>query len=400
MATRDSTAVAILTPGDLEHSGGIGRAIGYVVDAWRRNGNGPAVSLIDTRGPAHIAFAPAYFAAALWKLSRHGELDLLHLNLSSRGSTVRKLIVAVWARASGVPYLIHLHGSRFDRFYRGLPRPARRLVRAMFAGAAQILVLGESWKSFVVDEVGADPAKIAIVYNGVPAPALTRRAAAESGPCHLLFLGRLGARKGTPELIAALADPALATVDWRATIAGDGEVESFRMLASAKGVAERIAFPGWVDRSGVDRLLAAADILVLPSHEEGLPVAVIEALANGIAVVTTPVGALPEVLCDGETALLVAPGDAGALAVALRRLIADPRLRQSIGAAGAEVYRRHFRVEDVAERILALYGCALGAGSVAADAAMLAADDVAQGQEQRAQPRVLPQALPAKLARQ
>jgi glycosyltransferase involved in cell wall biosynthesis len=393
----------MLTPGDLEHSGGIGRAIGYVVDAWQRSGDGPAVALIDTRGPAHIVFAPVYFAAALWQLrrmARRGELDLLHLNLSSRGSTVRKLIVAAWARAFGVPYLIHLHGSRFDRFYRGLPRLAQRLVRSMFAGAAQIIVLGERWKNFVVAEIGADPAKIAIVYNGVPAPPRTPRAGAESASCHVLFLGRLGARKGTPELIAALADPALATLAWRATIAGDGDIESFRMLASTKGVAARIAFPGWVDRGGVDRLLAAADILVLPSHEEGLPVAVIEALANGIAVVTTPVGALPEVLCDGETALLIAPGDAAGLAQALRRLIADPLLRQRIGGAGAAVYRRHFRVEDVAERILALYRRVLGVGSVAADAATLAADDVAQGQEQRTQPRVLPQALPAKLARQ
>jgi glycosyltransferase involved in cell wall biosynthesis len=402
MERRDSIAVALLTPGDLDHSGGIGRAIGYVVDAWRRGGHAPAFFLIDTRGPAHIALAPGYFAAALWKLwrlMRRGELDLLHLNLSSRGSTLRKLIVARWAHACRIPYLIHLHGSRFDRFYRGLPRPGQRLVRAMFASAVQIIVLGESWKKFVVDEVGADPAKIAIVYNGVPAPALPRCGTAAGAPCHVLFLGRLGARKGTPELIAALADPTLAALPWRATIAGDGEVDRFRALPTENAIADRIAFPGWVDRGGVDRLLAEADILVLPSYEEGLPVAIIEALANGIAVVATPVGALPEILRDGETALLVGPGDTAGLAAALRRLIVDPALRQRIGAAGAAVYRRHFRVEDVAERILALYRRALGIGSVAVGDAMVSADEVAQRQEQRTQSRVPPQPLPAKLAR-
>ncbi|HEX4192314.1 MAG TPA: glycosyltransferase family 4 protein [Stellaceae bacterium] len=392
--------IAILTPGDVEHSGGIGRAIGYVVDAWKRSSDGPTLAWLDTRGPAHIALAPVYFAKALWRLwrmQRRGELALLHVNLSSRGSTARKFVICTLARAIGAPYLIHLHGSRFDRFYRGLPKPAQRAVRRMFAGAARTVVLGERWKRFVVSEIGVDPAKVTIVYNGVPAPALARKAAVPGEPCHVLFLGRLGARKGTPELVAALAAPALAALPWRATLAGDGEIESFRAMAAEKGIAERVAFPGWVDRSGVDRLLAEADILVLPSHEEGLPVAVIEALANEIAVVTTPVGALPEVLSDGETALLVEPGDAVALAVALQRLVADPALRTRIGTAGAEVYRKNFRIEDVAMSIRAIYDRVL-AGSVALDPA-LAAESVAPGPEQRSQPRILPQPLPAKLAR-
>ena len=350
--------VCILCPGDLEHAGGIGRMLGYLLQAWQHSDDAPPVRLIDTRGPRHIAFAPLYFALALAQitgLAARGRIALLHVNLASRGSALRKLIVCGLARILRIPVVIHLHGAQFDIFFRGLPAPGQRAVRWMFGTAERVIVLGEAWRSFVVSEVGVPGSRVEIIYNGVPAPRRVRSRREPSAPLQILFLGRLGARKGVPELLAALASPEVRRLPWHATLAGDGEVEFFGHEAARLGLAGRVRFTGWVDQQKVGELLAAADIFVLPSHQEGLPVAVLEALANEVAVVTTPVGALPEILEDGQSALIVAPGKADQLAAALQRLIADSALRERIAAGGHAVFRQKFDVARIARAFSGVY---------------------------------------------
>src|SRR5690606_27648404 len=112
----------------------------------------------------------------------------------------------------------------------------------------------------------------------------------------LLFLGRLGPRKGVPDLLAALAGPRMHALNWRALLAGDGPLDSYRAEVRAKGLAGHVDILGWQSASQTAALCRSADILVLPSHAEGLAMAVIEGLAHGLAVVTTPVGAHPEVI--------------------------------------------------------------------------------------------------------
>ena len=143
------------------------------------------------------------------------------------------------------------------------------------------------------------------------------------GLCHILFLGHLSARKGVPDLLRALARPELLARRWHVTLAGGGPIAEFQRLAQDLGVGDRVDFPGWLDASHVQALCADADVLVLPSHAEGLAMAVLEGLANGLAVITTPVGAHPEVIEPEVSGLLIAPGDVEALSNALVRVIDD-----------------------------------------------------------------------------
>jgi glycosyltransferase involved in cell wall biosynthesis len=164
---------------------------------------------------------------------------------------------------------------------------------------------------------------------------------------HILFLGRLGDRKGVPQLGEALHRMA-AMPAWRATIAGDGEVEASRRKAVEYGLADRVDIPGWCDAKRVAELISTADILVLPSFSENLPLSVVEGMASGLAIVATPVGAVEDIIADGETGLLVQPGDVDGLTEALTRLVDDPALRQRLGTAALAFHREKLDVEPFA----------------------------------------------------
>ena len=312
---------------------------------------------IDTRGSRHIALSPLYFVAAIAKLAwlaACGEVDLIHANVSARGSTLRKLQVAALARALRLPLIVHLHDGRFDQFYSELPAFGRRAVRRMFTSAARVVVLSESWQSFAVQHLGVVPARIEIVCNGVPRPSSLARPQ-YAGPLRLLFLGRLWEAKGVADLLEALARPGVAALSWQATLAGDGDPAPYQRQADALGLADRIAFPGWQDRSGVDRLLDQADVLVLPSHVEGLPMVVLEALARRVPVVATRVGSIPEYLVHGQSAMLVKPRDVDGLSEALLAVIQSPQLRAALAAQGEAVFRRHFDIATTAKAVASLY---------------------------------------------
>ncbi len=360
----------MLAGGGVAHtSGGVGTLMLYLMDEWGKQAGGPRVRVIDTRGQGGAAGGIARFAAAIAGVGFLGaarRIDVVHAHMTTRGSVVRKSVLCQLAMALDVPVIMHMHGADFFAFYRRQPRVFQAAIRALLRRCRHVIVLGQAWRDFLVTELGVSAGRIAIVPNGVPSPALGRRVRPDRPP-ELLFLGRLGARKGVPELIEALAAPALRARDWHATIAGDGDAAPFRAAVQAHGLDGRVELPGWTDRTTTARMLAGADMLLLPSHHEALPIAVLEALAQGVAVITTPVGSVPEFLEDGVNALLVPPGDVGALAGAIIRLLDDPPERERLGMAGRRVFALRLDVAVMAMRVAQLYREACAPACVAAD---------------------------------
>ncbi|WP_043771201.1 glycosyltransferase family 4 protein [Roseivivax isoporae] len=330
--------------GGTEQGGGIGRLVEHVVVSRETT---LAHRAVDTRGPRfHPVGSILPFARAIRTIvadALNPRPTLQHLHVAGRGSTVRKTVLATVARIVGQPYVLHLHDYDYASDLDRRPRWQRAAVASAFRNAAAVIALGRRDAATLADRLGVAPERLTVLRNCVPVPPET--APATSGAtARILFLGTLGARKGVPELVAALAHPAMRTQTWRATLAGDGAVDQFRAEVARRGLADRVRLPGWVGSEETARLRADADILVLPSHAEGFAMAVIEGLAHGLAVVTTRVGAHDEVLVDGENCLLVAPGDVDGLAGALARLAGDPALRQRLGEAGRALYARHFRL--------------------------------------------------------
>ncbi|MCO5090848.1 glycosyltransferase family 4 protein [Bosea sp. (in: a-proteobacteria)] len=331
--------VLVATPSGIAGQGGIDRMMAALKQEFERQGIADIdLRFLTSRGSGHVAFSVFHtlgFCLRMLAARLAGRADVVHLNLSVAGSTYRKMAIAACARLLSIPYVLHLHGGEYPLFWKDDDGFLSRRIRSLFEHAAQVIVLGRVWQAFVA---GRAPGvrEIAIVPNAAAIPTLAHSGGGDR--VHILFLGRLSAGKGVPELCEALSR--LRTrADWRATIAGDGDVAGTGASLAALGIAERVALPGWVAPDAVAALIATADILVLPSFVENLPLSVIEGMAAGLAVVATPVGAVEDIVTDGQSGLLVAPGDVGGLTAALERLVDDPPLRARLGAAALAVHR-------------------------------------------------------------
>jgi glycosyltransferase involved in cell wall biosynthesis len=351
--------VLVSVPSGVSGQGGIDRMMGALKQELERQDRDDIdVRFLASRGSGHVALALFHtlnFCGRIMASRLARKVDVVHLNVSSDGSTYRKLIIAACARLMGIPYVVHLHSGRYPEFWTADNRLLNRLIRHMFGRAKRIIVLGRIWRKFVESRAPEVSSTISIIHNASAAPALKHVGGGDVP--HILFLGRITPLKGIPQLFEALESirdlPA-----WRLTLAGDGDVDAARARAHDLDLSSRVHCPGWVGADEVSLLLSTADILVLPSFVENLPVSVIEGMANGLAVVTTPVGAVEDIVTDGESGLIVPIGDARALANALRRLIEDRELRKQLGAAAMAVHRERLAVPSFADAIYSVWKAA------------------------------------------
>jgi glycosyltransferase involved in cell wall biosynthesis len=196
-----------------------------------------------------------------------------------------------------------------------------------------------------------DPAKLAIVPNGVPIPATA--SIVQRTPPRLAIVGRVVEQKQHMVLLEACALLKRRGVDWRLDIVGTKEgrfCDVVEARIAALGLAGQVHWKGFVaDR---DRLYGDVDILAAPAVDEPFGLTVAEAGAYGLPVVAARSGAFPELIEDGRTGLLFAPGDAADLARSLERLVVDADLRRRLGAAGRARMASTFTVDAMAERFL------------------------------------------------
>ncbi len=298
-----------------------------------------------------LALASARLAVA----RARGRLAGLHLHVDAERSLVGGAMLARIARRLGVPVLVHLHAGDLRGAYARLSPRHQQVVRRALRHADGCLVAGPVARSTAVDLLHLRPERVRALAAGVPPLALSRHDRVDGRPFHLVYAGPIDAGHGVRVLLEALASPALADRSWRATLAGDGEVDASRDVVRRLRLGERIELTGPLKREAVHALLADADALVVPSFDAALPAVLLEALSAGVPVICTPVGELGEVLADGETALFVAQGHAGALASAIAALQDDPALAQRLSTAGLGLYARRFSLTAHATRMLQLY---------------------------------------------
>jgi glycosyltransferase involved in cell wall biosynthesis len=310
----------------------------------------------NTTLPARLMLALRTYAECLWMLLR-GQVVLIHAHAAMRGSFWRKSVFVALGRLFGVPVLLHLHGSETVKFFEGLPAPLRWVVRTVLESATRVIVLSPTWKAFV--DGFAPRAKVTVLPNYVKVPGVSptaRRSMDAGNLVKILFLGAVGRRKGVYPLIEAFAKArAVLPCPVSLQIGGDGEIAQCRALAERLQVASNVEFLGWVGAAERDTLLKDADIFVLPSLNEGLPMSLLEAMAAGLPVISTRVGGIPDLVTDGENGLLVDAGDVDALADAIVRMTTNAAERRAIAERGYVHVAKFYSEDVVVPRLEGLY---------------------------------------------
>jgi len=294
-----------------------------------------------------LAFAGRRTARFVWLL-RRSRPDCVLLFTAIGSSLVEKGMMAWLARLVGVPALMFPRGGQLIDQARNTI--SRVWIRWAFGGARKVLCQGPAWQRFAVDTLGFSADDAPIISNWTASVRLLaigrgRSICPVGQPVRLLFLGWLEREKGIFELLEACTRlvPAHA---FTLAIVGRGHAESAaREFVAARGLSDRVRFLGWVQGQDQENILKESDVLVLPSWVEGLPNAMIEAMAAGLAVVVSAVGNVPDVITDGVEALLVSPKDVSGLERVMTRVILDAELRLALVERGHRFAAENFAVE-------------------------------------------------------
>ncbi|CAN5611769.1 glycosyltransferase family 4 protein [soil metagenome] len=288
---------------------------------------------VSTHDEGSVIHRLRVFAASVGLLTRRliGGADLVHLHVAEKGSVFRKILLLLLAKAFRKPVIMHTHGCEFHTFHDGLPGWLRYWVDTALRQADCFIVLSESWKDYYLTHCDLNPDRVIVLPNPVEIPASIPDRSASS-VTRFVFLGRIGQRKGAFDLLQAFANlPADCLPQAQLTLAGDGELEKAGELIKQLNIEGYVELPGWIDLEQHNQLLGDADVFILPSYNEGLPMAMLEAMAWGLPVISTPVGGIPEVIVSGENGYLADPGDIKALSAAMQSLVEDDALRLAMG---------------------------------------------------------------------
>jgi len=294
--------------------------------------------------PGRDALAAVQLLAALRRLRP----DVLSLHSSKAGALGRAVAPLLrlgvlytphgWAFATGVP-------ERDARRYRRIERLLARL-------PGTIVNVCEAERDLALSAGVGRAERHVVIHNGMPERPELPLAEPQRAPPHVVMVARFEPQKDHGTLLRAAAQ--LTAVPWTLTLVGDGPLRAgVESLARSLGIAERVRFAGAL--TDVAPLLARAQAFALTTRWEGFPRSILEAMRAGLPVLASTVGGVHEAVQDGETGLVVAPGDVDATATALARLLRDPALRGRLGAAGRARYLASFTFDRMAAATLPLY---------------------------------------------
>ena len=272
--------------------------------------------------------------------------DIVHIHLSTTVSANRKYIFYKIARLFRKKVVVHLHcGSQLSDIWNSK-------YEDMFTNSDMCLALSNSIKDMIVARTGRID-NVRVVYN--PSPSGVELSDQEQRGKTILFAATLYREKGYLDLIEAFAQFAPKYPDWKLVLAGNGNQEEGIGKAESLGVGDSVKFLGWVKGADKDRVFCSASIFCLPSYAEGFPMAVLDAWAYGVPVVTTPVGGVPDIVVDGENGLLFNPGDVSELAKKLQLLIEDKSLRTKLSRESLRLARTTFNSDTIANQLANIY---------------------------------------------
>jgi glycosyltransferase involved in cell wall biosynthesis len=282
--------------------------------------------------------APAAFVRA----------DIIHVHLAGEISLLRKVPMLALAKALRRLLIVHVHACSEESLFIKTPRWAWRY---SLHAADRVIALSPSWEKAIRRHVAG--ARVIVVPNPVRSFLPPTRRCRMSA--RVLYVGKLEPRKGYDTLIRAAA---LVLNEFPQTdfwFAGHGQMDAAQSQAEHYGVSSHIHLLGWVTAVELEQIYSDVDLFCLPSHNEGVPMSMLEAMSHSLPVVCTPVGGIPDIIEDGTTGLLVNPESSDSVAEGILRLLRDSELALSIAQAGRTKVEAMCSLDAVSAQMTAIY---------------------------------------------
>ena len=286
-----------------------------------------------------IYFLFAYLKIVI--LAIRGKISVAYLHTAEKGSFYRKAIIVRTLKKMGIPTIMHHHAAEFEAFYSNLSEKGKKYVNDTLTLTDINVVLSKSLISMITQK--APNANVKVLYNAVKC--YPNKPYNKNGKT-VLFLGRLGKRKGVYDLLQVIVklDKKIDS-DIKFALCGDGEIEEVKVKVKELGIEHRISYVGWIDGEQKATFLSDTIINVLPSYNEGLPMTILETMAYGIPNISTSIASIPEVLMDGSNGFLIIPGDVEALEKKLEKLLNDNELRYKFSEESWKLINDKFALE-------------------------------------------------------
>lgn len=285
---------------------------------------------------------------------RKNRPDIVHIHSSFGPSFYRKLPFIYMAYQKKIPVINHIHGADFDSFYLKASPAKKSLIAKMYNKCQMLIALSDEWRERLALIVPREKIRILENYCQIP-QAIDREKTKQ-----ILFMGEIGGRKGSFDVPVVLEKAFTKAGKTQVVMAGDGEIVKVKELLEQVKLSDTVSFPGWVRGNEKDSLLRTSGIFLFPSYNEGMPMAVLEAMAYGMAIVTTNVGGIPRLIEDGINGYLCEPGDTDKLADRLAELLLNETKRKTLGNAARQKAIQKYSIERHMAKLLDLYKQVLG----------------------------------------
>lgn len=259
----------------------------------------------------------------IFELKKNKEIKIIHLHGSYKGSIVRKLILLYLIKILFDKKIIyHSHGSKFEDNYKNADSLSKFFIKKLIENADVIICLSYSWKSFFESNFSCK--KVAVLNNIINLPELKIKVHERNSIIKFLYLGLIGERKGIYDVMNLIINNrSIFESKIEIHIGGNGETENLERIIKENQLETIIKFHGWVSGSKKIELLNDSDVFILPSYNEGLPIAILEAMSYSLPIISTKVGGIPEIIDDGLNGFLITPGNLKELKKAMLFFIDD-----------------------------------------------------------------------------
>lgn len=266
--------------------------------------------------------------------------DIVHIHISENWGFYRYVPFVIISKMFGIPVIIHSNACEFDSFYERQNKIQKNIVKATLDKSDLIIAVSPEWNE-VFSRISST--KVITIYNFIDIPNSNFY---NKNSINILSSGQIGKRKGYYDIIKVIPSIIHDNNKIKFKFCGNGEVTKICEEINNLEISDYVNVSSWLHNSKIIELLKDTMIFLLPSYNEGMPLAILEAMSYGVPIISTNVGGIPTLVEHGVNGLIISPGDTKQLEYAINLLINDPDLRQKMSNNNYSKIKNEYSIQS------------------------------------------------------